>query len=211
MATKNLYILDANGEASIVGGGGEGGASEIITLTQAEFDALTQTDIANYHANGVRTILVKGVSESGEPVFMRLDVAMQLSDEQKENVVESLGLDERYSGVKMELLWENADAALSFPEQILNIPELVNYEYINVIYWSGGDRGYNSSGIVKKGKVVLPVHGNTCGERTLTASGANITVSECVEYTVYGAATTAVLNHYSVPAFIYGVKGVSES
>lgn len=74
-----------------------GGASEIITLTQEEFDALTQDDIAGYYTNGVRTILVKSTGNDNEPVYMRLDIAMNLTDEQKEAAVQSLGLDERYS------------------------------------------------------------------------------------------------------------------
>ena len=60
-------IIEGNNGSS----GGNSGVSEIITLTQAEFDALSQTNTANYHANGVRTILVKGVSESGETDILR--------------------------------------------------------------------------------------------------------------------------------------------
>lgn len=58
-------------------------APEIITLTQTEFEELTQEDIAGHYENGIRTILVEDITSGAEPVYLRIDENMNLTDAQK--------------------------------------------------------------------------------------------------------------------------------
>lgn len=204
-AAGRIEALEKNGNGKR--GDSDSGASEIITLTQAEFDALSQTDIANYHANGVRTILVKGVSESGEPVFMRLDVAMQLSDEQKKNVVESLGLDERYGGLKMELLWENATPRSSFFAQTISI-DLLKAEFALIEYAIAVDSKRTTVMLRKNSDSVLMYTGRTytC-ERSVSLSDNALTFGVGKKGTPSEPYTDD--NTRIIPTRIYSIKGVS--
>lgn len=117
-----IYGLQKDGSripaaGSIGEGGSSGGASEIITLTQAEFDVLSQTDIANYHANGVRTILVNsmtdilrsyGIDAAGNAVPIGAGDALKLGGIEAENYALKAPNNYAYDGVDLSTVFASA-------------------------------------------------------------------------------------------------------
>ena len=182
------------------------GGSNIVYLSQADYDALPDTKLTDDVEYRITDAGVRGSAEnvSYDNSVSGLDAKniQEAVDEVNIKVNDSLG---------KKLLWTNLSPTQSFSPQTLSI-DLSLYEYV-FIEFARNDNKYYSTCIIRKGYVgeVISgwsVSGNATGISTRSINfidDSSISFSDCIGSTINSSSVTCTTNNKNfIPLNIYG-------